>query len=206
MKVSGTVTCEDARRVQSGCPIAFQKVFNASYLNVRQRAYVLLKNHEDAEDVSQEIFIKLWQNITKWDSARGSFNSWFSVLVERTIIDAYRKYKRDPYKDAVSFDMEISLEDKARDGIEECVFSEILSKSTSDGLEQLIAAETLERIEAALLCVKHPGHRLSWMLYHFEGYSYRQISAILGGIPIGTCKMWMFRCRTALQRSLQADD
>lgn len=72
---------------------AFAEIFYTYRNYVFAIAKYKLKNVEDAKDCVQEIFQKLFLNISKYDTPRNNFHAWFIQLVNNHIIDFYRKLK-----------------------------------------------------------------------------------------------------------------
>lgn len=50
-----------------------------------------LRSNQEAEDASQDIFIKIWKNSSKYDPTKSKLITWISVITDRTLIDAFRK-------------------------------------------------------------------------------------------------------------------
>ena len=193
---------DEAKRIQAGDELAFSSVFRQLYNPVYNRALVILKNHQDAADASQDVFIKVWQKKSKWDPAQGQFLGWFLVLAERTIIDAYRKKKRSQ-KDIDSIDRHIYGTDNAdTDGL---TALECIPDRSPDALRSIAADEALRLIEDALLTVPNRNHRLAWILRHFEAYSVPRISEIMNA-PRTSCKIWIHRCQIQIREALKATD
>ena len=191
--------CDLGKQLQAGDALAFDMLFNQLYKPVYKRAFAVLRNHCDADDASQEVFIKIWQKISKWNPSGGSFMGWFLTLAERSIIDAYRKQQRY-LKKACSIDK--NLVDAIDDEDDNILMAlEVVPDEKPDTLDLIIADETLHRIEEALLSVEDRRHRLAWILRHFEGYSPAQISEIIGH-PVSTCKIWVHRCQRKMREVL----
>lgn len=191
--------CETGKRIQAGDALAFQSFFHELYKPVYKRAFEVLKNHCDADEASQDIFIKIWQKKSKWDSSRGTFMGWVLTLAERSIIDAYRKQKR--VQNTYSVDKNIvDWIDDEDDGI--LTTLELVSDEKPDALGLIIADETMRHIEEAVLSVENRKQRLAWILRHFEGYTPPEISEIMGH-PVGTCKIWIHRCQKKMRAVLE---
>ena len=77
-----------AERVKLGDQAAFKLLFRKHAGWVYNKAYRMLKNHEDAEEVCQDVFMKVWTKINLWDPKQGSFQTWLNEIAKNTIIDA----------------------------------------------------------------------------------------------------------------------
>ena len=179
-----------ATLAKEGDEVAFGQLFDKHYKWVYNKAYRMLGDYRDAEEVAQDVFIKVWQKLSKWDTEQGSFQAWLNTVARNTIIDAIRKRNRDPI---VSFDG--SPEDDERPLTEH--------EDPRPGPEkQLEAQEARELIESSLQLVTKPNHRIAWILRHLEGYSIAEIARILDRKE-GTVKIWIFRCMKELREIMK---
>ena len=95
MKINGLISCEDAKLFkETDDSLIFSKIFRTLYPHVYAHARYILKNHEDAEEATQDAFIKLTNSILKWNPDLGKFTAWFAIVARRSIIDSYRKQQR----------------------------------------------------------------------------------------------------------------
>lgn len=200
IKVPKLDYCKIGKRIQADDAFAFDMLFHQLYQPVYRRAFAMLRNHCDADDASQEVFIKLWQKIPKWDAALGSFIGWFLILAERSIIDAYRKQQRH-LKRTDSLDKNIvdSVDDEDANILTPL---ELVPDERPDTLGIIIADETMRRIEETVISIENRRHRLAWILRNFEGYPLREISEIMGS-PVGSCKVWIHRCQNEMRAVLE---
>jgi len=179
-----------ARGIQAGDADVYAAFFNRLYAPVFERACQLLKNREDAEDATQEVFIKAWEKRSKYDPAGGSFVGWFLILAERTLLDAYRKRKRQHQIEVTTLETPFNQEDEI------LTLSEILADTTISALDALVVEETLEIIESVLLKIT-PVYRLTFYLHFFEGYSHAEIARIMVSNK-NTVKVRIYRARQQL--------
>ena len=191
--------CDLGKRIQAGDVFAFEVLFHQLHKPVYNRAFAMLKNHCDAEDAAQEVFIKIWQKSTKWDPSLGGYMGWFLTLAERSIIDAYRKQQRYQKKtDSIDKNIVDAIDDED-DNILTAL--ELFPDPRQDALGQVIADEMMRRIEEALISVDNRRYRLAWILRHLEDYTPPEISKIMGH-PENTCKIWIYRCRVKMREIL----
>ena len=134
-----------------------EKVFGFCMARVGNRAL--------AEDLTQDIFIKLVEYIKMFDPAKGKFLVWFWRLARNTVIDHYRKGKETAFSD-------LSKEDENDRPEESLVWTESPEKAT----EQKLA---LGEVYAALAILSHEEQELFRLRYVAE-LSYREMSHILG--------------------------
>lgn len=173
---------------KEGNETSFRVLFDKHYSWVYSKTYRMLCNHQDTEEVSLDIFMKVWQKIDKWDTDQGSFQAWLNVVAKNTIIDAIRKKER--IREAL-----LSMEDESEVPLVEYEDS----RPTPD--KQVESQEAQEVLEQALQLVKKPNHRVAWILRHLEGYSIAEISQTLQRKE-GTVKIWIFRCTEELRQIL----
>ncbi len=122
-----------------------------------------------AEDISQEVFLQLWQKVHCFDPARGSLGAWLTVVTRHRAIDVVRSRKPD-----------VNIDD---------VVIPIDSKQISD----LFRKEIWARMGEALSRMPEPQMQVLEMAY-FQGMTQEEISAKTGA-PLGTVKS---RTRLAL--------
>ncbi|MDQ3814503.1 MAG: sigma-70 family RNA polymerase sigma factor, partial [Armatimonadota bacterium] len=151
----------------------------------------MLNDHEEAEDVTQEVFIKAYRSL---DSFRGasSFSTWLYRIATNLCIDRARQRKRRPQQ-AYSLDEPLDKEEE-RGGRDVPDFSTEPSKSIErEELRQQVretVAEMPEKLRAVLL------------MCDIQGMSYESIAQVLG-CPIGTVKSRLFHARADLARRLR---
>ncbi len=177
-----------AEYVKRGNEAAFQVLLRRHRNWVYSKAYQMLNNHQDTEEVWQDIFYKVWNRIEKWDSSLGSFQAWLNEVAKNTILDAIRKKKKI---------REMLLNTEDEDEVPMMNYED--SRPTPD--QQLEAKETRELLEEALEEVSKPNHKIAWILRHLEGCSIAEICKTLG-CKENTAKIWIFRCSRELRRIL----
>jgi RNA polymerase sigma factor (sigma-70 family) len=127
----------------------------------------LLNHRHDAEDVSQEVFLRVFRSLRRWDASR-PLRPWImGITVNRCRTWLTQRARRPEPVDY--------LQDTAR------------TPAADD------AAELLREIEAAVATLR-PEYRAVFALYHEQGQPYEDIAAALGR-PVGTIKTWLHRAR-----------
>lgn len=177
-----------ATLTKAGNEAAFRSLFDKHYNWVYSKTYRMLCNHQDTEEISLDIFMKVWQKIEKWDTVQGSFQAWLNVVAKNTIIDAIRKKER--IRESL-----LSMEDES-----ELPLVEYQDQRPTPE-KQVESREAQEILEWALQMVKKPNHRVAWILRHLEGCSIAEISQTLQRKE-GTVKIWIFRCTEELRQIL----
>ena len=143
---------------------------------------------EDSQDVTQEVFLKMWRSLPsfKWES---SFNTWMFRIAQNSCLDHLRKLGRE-------HTVSLTYEDDEDGVIKE---SELIDPAPEPS-EQLERSEKIELLHKAIENLP-PVWREVLILRDIEGYSYAQISDMLG-IEEGTLKSRLHRARDALKEML----
>lgn len=134
-----------------------------------------------AEDVTQEVFLAVWQHPHAFEPAKGSLRAWLAMLAHRRAVDLVRR--------------EEAQRRTARDGR---LHAGAVSGGDPVG-DQVSAADTKARLAAALRELPEHLDRAVTLAY-LEGRTYREVAAELG-LPEGTAKS---RLREALRRLAEA--
>ena len=146
-------------------------------------AYHFTLRREDAEELSQEIFLKVFENLHRYDG-KYSFAAWLVSLARNLCIDHYRRRKREKSFVHVSDEAVLPLltagDDPARNA---------LQKERARLLFEAIA-ELPEELAEILV------------LRDLEGFSYEEIAAALE-LPDGTVKSRLFRARAETAKTLR---
>jgi len=171
---------------------AFESLIIRYESKVYNIAYKMFNNEEDAKDVSQEIFIKLYRNLIKFNE-QSKFSTWLYRVAVNTCLDEIRKRKKD--KENLTSNVY-----ETEDGEIE---REIPSTYNMPEAE-LIKNDRIEKLRYALTLIKED-HRSVIVLKDLEGYSYNEIADTLN-ITIGTVKSRISRARESLKETLEQID
>jgi len=169
MEIAQAVTA-----AQKGDKQAFYYLYQQYVGRVYAICWRLLANKQKAEDASQEIFIKVWQQLAGF-RGDSSFATWLHSIATRTAIDIWRQEKYLRLTD--SSDEQPELAEQA-----------VACTSEEAPLEQAI-----QRLPAQARAV--------FVLFALEGYQHQEIATLLG-IAEGTSKAQYFRARQLLQEWL----
>jgi RNA polymerase sigma-70 factor (ECF subfamily) len=176
---------EDAglvRLCQDGDTTAFEQLFQIYRDRVYGIAYKMVNNQEDALDLTQEIFLKTYQKIGKFDF-KSAFSTWLYRLATNVCIDELRKHKSGrEYPTDDSFQQILINEDTPED------------EAISNEQEGLIweAINSLREKERTVI-----------ILRDMEGLSYDEIAVILK-CSLGRVKSRIHEARNKLKSVLQA--
>lgn len=134
------------------------------------------KNADDAQDLLQEGFIKVYKNLEKF-RGEGSFEGWVRRIFVNTSIEHFR---RNVNNQSLTETQEVTIEDKEWNALDTLAEKDIISM-----VQEL-----------------SPGYRQVFNMYVIEGYSHRDIGEILG-ISEGTSKSQLARAKGILQKMVE---
>jgi RNA polymerase sigma-70 factor, ECF subfamily len=176
---------ELVRQCQSGDMNAFQELVSRYQQKVFMVILGLLRNREDALEVSQETFFRAYRKI---DSFQGgsSFYTWLYRIAVNLAIDAQRRLKRNPLEFRDSMDGIL----EERNELAKDPFADVHDKQLRVKLNEAINELT-------------PEHRSVIVLRTLEGLSYKDIGEILG-CSEGTVMSRLHYARKKLQDKLRA--
>jgi RNA polymerase sigma-70 factor (ECF subfamily) len=145
----------------------------------------ILGDRSLAEELVQEVFLKVWRSSGTFDPSRGSFSTWLYRVTRSVALDLYRKRARRvrPVPDGA---LRIATTRDSSEGPQEVVDESWLSWRMSRALEMLDAP-----------------HREVIELAHFSGLSQREISERTG-VPLGTVKTRTASAYKSLRKDLVA--
>jgi RNA polymerase sigma-70 factor (ECF subfamily) len=166
---------------------AFTKLVRAHSSLVYRVALRMLGN-EDAQDASQEIWIRVWRNIQSF-RGESAFSTWLYRIAVNTCLSVRQREARREAREYSGDEMPYLPEPPEGD---------------ADPETAALSAERKEEIEAALSHVRAE-HRAALVLRHMEGLSYAEIAAVLE-VPDGTAKGWVSRGRAAMLIALAEED
>jgi len=175
---------EKSRR---GDKAAFEELVRLYSKYVYTNAFFMLRDAHEAEDVSQEVFVKVYLSIKNFRGL-SSFKTWLRKLTINTCIDKLRIKSK-------TMDKKVSIE-----AFEDSY--EIVFPSYNHNLERnFLTRETLKEVLAIIVRMEE-SYRIPLILRDLQDYSYREI-AILINKPIGTVKTNIHRARKIIKDKLK---
>ena len=141
----------------------------------------------DAQDASQEVWIRVWANI-KTFRGESAFSTWLYRITMNTCLGVLRKKRIR----------------EARELGEETAYLPETSGGDADPEAAALGSERRDEIWAALRSVRAE-HGAALVLRHMEGLSYAEIAEVLG-VPVGTAKGWTNRGQAAMLVALAEED
>jgi len=173
---------------------AFEQLVIRYEQKVYQLAYRLTGNVEDANDLAQEVFLKVYRHIGQF-RGQAAFSTWLYRLVTNTFLDEARKRKRRPTI-TMSLDERIITEE-----------GDMPRELPSDdiGPEEGYLQKELQQIIQQALAELPPQYRIVLTLREIQGHTYEEIAEI-AEIKLGTVKSRISRARLALRQKLQESE
>jgi len=144
----------------------------------------MVKNRMDAEDISQDVLIRLWNNMGKFKFS--SAGSWIMRTTHNLCIDYLRREQSEKKRSVfIDEDTEDRIEDDTINGPEAKTLNKITNEKIKAAIQNL--PENLKSV---------------FVLYEIEGFKYREISDVLD-IPVNSVKVYILRARKKLQKDLK---
>lgn len=172
---------------QKGDKAAFESLVRMYSKYVYTNAFFMLRDTHEAEDVSQEVFVKVYLSIKNFRGL-SSFKTWLRKLTINTCIDKLRIKSK-------TTDKKVSLE--AFEENYDVVFTDL-----NHNIEKnFIARETIKEVLDIVVNLDE-SYRIPLILRDFQDYSYREI-AVLINKPIGTVKTNIHRARKIIKDKLK---
>ena len=184
---------ELAARCLAGDPQAWEQLATTQHRRVYGICYRFTGSQSDAEDLTQETFLKMYRNLASFDPTKGGFTTWLTTLTRNLLVDNYRRTRLERASD--SLDETYDGEDDGPSRAERLVDGGKTQEQHVSGL-QLRA-----QIQAALQQVS-PELREAVILRDLEDMDYKDIAEVLH-IPQGTVKSRISRGRSELARLLK---
>ena len=182
-----------AARCLTGDQAAWHQLVTCQYKRVYALCFRFTGDRTAAEDVTQDVFLKIYRNLATFDSGKGAFSTWITTLTRNLLVDHYRRARQDRLTE--SMDASQSSED---DGP---TLSERLA-DTRPSPEHRVAGLELKATVQAALAQLSPDLREAVILRDLEDMDYKEIAIVLK-IPEGTVKSRISRGRGELARLLQ---
>ena len=181
------------RRCVAGDAVAWEEIVQRYNRRIYNICYRFAGSADDAQDLTQEVFIKMYRTLNSYDMERGAFMTWVTTITRNLLVDHFRKSKQDRVTDSIDaapseHEDATPLSDKIQD-----------RTPTPDASAQ--SRETRETVHRALQKLS-PDLREAVILRDLQDMDYREIATVLH-VPEGTVKSRINRGRTELARLLQ---
>jgi RNA polymerase sigma-70 factor (ECF subfamily) len=167
------------RMAQKGDMASFEELVVRHRDKIYARAYSMMRNEEEALDLSQDAWVKGWQRLAQFQGD-SSFITWMTRIVINLCLDQLRKQKRQRAESIEAMEEEGGVERQMP----------VVTPNPTAGLERI---ELRERIDRALAQLSHE-HRTVLVLHEFEELEYKEIASRMK-CSIGTVMSRLFYAR-----------
>ena len=168
------------RRSQKGSMEAFEELVARHRDKIFARAFSMMRNEDEAVDLSQEAWVKGWQRLKQFQGD-SSFVTWMTRIVINLCLDQLRKQKRQRAESIEQLEEDLG-------GVERQMPT--VAINPTEGLER---SELRRRIDDALAKLSYE-HRTVLILHEFEDLEYKEIAKRMS-CSIGTVMSRLFYAR-----------
>jgi RNA polymerase sigma-70 factor, ECF subfamily len=170
----------------SGNEAAWEQLVRVHSKHVYALCYRFTGSASEAQDLTQEVFLRVFRTLKSFRSAEGSFGTWLSRVTRNLLIDHYRRTRQERVTDSIE---------------EQLPTLEVEGSGTARPDQALAGREASELLQVALQRLS-PELREAVILRDLQEMEYREIAEVLG-IPEGTVKSRINRGRAELGRLLR---
>ncbi len=173
-------------RCLRGEEAAWEDLVRTHTRRVYSICYRFTGSEGSAQDLTQEVFLRVFRSLKSFRTGEGSFTVWLGRLTRNLLIDHYRRTKLDRATDSIEEQLPMLEESRA-------------AMARTDGM--LAGREAGELLQAALAKLS-PELRETVILRDLEELEYKEIAQVLN-VPEGTVKSRLNRGRAELARVLR---
>ena len=179
-------------RCMNGDSSAWAELVRAHHRRVYCLCYRFTNNPADAEDMTQDVFLKIYSNLAGFDGNRGSLQVWITTMTRNLLVDNFRRTRNQRATSSL---------DEGWDAADELKPIDRLTSAALSPHESAAQKEIARMVQEALARVS-PDLREAVILRDLQDMDYKEIAQVLG-IPEGTVKSRISRGRAELARLLE---
>jgi RNA polymerase sigma-70 factor, ECF subfamily len=180
------------RRCIAGDAAAWEEIVQTYNRRIYNLCYRFAGSGDDAQDLTQEVFIKMYRTLASYDPSKGAFVTWVTTMTRNLLVDHFRKTKQDRMTDSI---------DAASEHEDAQPLSQQIQDHSPAPDAHVRSREVGETVHAALGKLS-PELREAVILRDLQDMDYREIATALR-VPEGTVKSRINRGRAELARLLQ---
>lgn len=180
------------RRCVAGDAEAWEEIVRQYNRRIYNVCYRFTGSADSAEDLAQEVFIKMYRTLSTYSSDKGAFTTWIMTMTRNLLVDHFRKSRQDRVTD--SLDAGITEEEDA------ALLSDRIQDSGPSADDRIQRRETQEMVQKAIQKLS-PELREAVILRDLQDMDYKEIAVALK-VPEGTVKSRINRGRMELARLL----
>ena len=180
------------RRCLAGDAGAWEELVRLYNRRIYNLCYRFTNSADDAQDLTQDVFIRVYRTMSSYNIEKGAFNTWLTTLARNLLVDHFRRSKQDRVTDSIDAGLReeedsLSIGDRLED-----------TRPSPD--DRLASRETQAMVRAALGRIS-PDLREAVILRDLQDMDYKEIAVVLR-VPEGTVKSRINRGRMELARLL----
>lgn len=181
------------RRCLAGDAVAWEEIVQRYHRRIYNLCYRFAGSSDDAQDLTQDVFIRMYRTLSSYDVERGAFQTWVTTITRNLLVDHFRKTKQDRVTD--------SLDTTSSEHEDVLPLSEQIRDNSLPPDARVQSHEAGEAVHNALQKLS-PELREAVILRDLQDMDYREIAGVLK-VPEGTVKSRINRGRAELARLLQ---
>ncbi len=179
---------EALHAVRQGCRTAFARLYHLSRRRLFRIVLKIQANRADAEEVLQEVYLKVWNRCEQFDASKGRVMSWLAGIAHHSAIDNLRRLASLPARYSAAAEGDDPYE--------------ALASTDVQPLELVLQARNADAVKRCLHDLSILQREILYLAF-YEGLSHAEIARRLGR-PLGTVKTWL-RKSLALMRPALAE-
>jgi RNA polymerase sigma-70 factor (ECF subfamily) len=181
------------RRCVAGDAAAWEEIVQRYHRRIYNICYRFAGSSDDAQDLTQEVFIKMYRTLNSYDVDRGAFMTWVTTMTRNLLVDHFRKTRQERMTD--------SLDTTSSDHEDAMPLGEQIPDRGPAADSRVQSREAGDIVHRALQKLS-PELREAVILRDLQDMDYREIATVLR-VPEGTVKSRINRGRAELGRLLQ---
>ena len=181
------------RRCIAGDAAAWEELVQRYHRRIYNLCYRFAGSADDAEDLTQDVFIKMYRTLSSYDIERGAFVTWVTTITRNLLVDHFRKTKQDRATD--SLDAGLGEEEDS------ATLGDRIQDTAPSADDRIQRRETQEMVQKAIQKLS-PELREAVILRDLQDMDYKEIAVALK-VPEGTVKSRINRGRMELAKLLQ---
>ncbi len=179
---------ELVRDAQQGDVHAFEELVERYHGKIYGLTYNMTSNREDAEDLTQEVFVKAFEALPRF-KGKSSFYTWLYRIAVNKTINYRKKRNRKRALSLDQFDQDIKTDE---------VYHELTAKGSP--LRNISLTELQEKLNEALQNLSEK-HRTVVVMHDMQGIPHEEIAKVVGA-SVGTVRSRLFYARRQMQSEL----
>jgi RNA polymerase sigma-70 factor (ECF subfamily) len=180
------------RRCLGGDATAWEEIVRLHSRRIYNLCYRFTSSPDDAQDLTQDVFIKVYRTLGTYDVDKGAFTTWLTTLTRNLLVDHFRRSRQDRQTESIDAGL--------REEEDSLSLSDRLEDQAPNPDDRLASKETQKMVQQALTHLS-PDLREAVILRDLQDLDYKEIAQVLK-VPEGTVKSRINRGRMELARLL----